>query len=255
MERITSRDNQRLIQARKVRDGLDKSAIFIEGKRLADEAIKSGIKISECFVSEAFNPNDMVDRIEAPVFQLSEKIFKSIADTDSPQGLILIAERPTRQAYVPRDLPIDLFLNEINNPSNLGAILRTAEAAGVERVILSRGSADPFSPKALRASMGSAFRVAIREGECLQYVVAAAGEQSTWVAGVDINGATEYTNFDWAGRGVLVFGSEAHGLSKDELLLCDDTIRIPMAAGVESLNLATSVAVILFEARKALFLN
>jgi TrmH family RNA methyltransferase len=249
---ITSRDNGRLMAARRVRDGRDKFRIFIEGRRLAEEAVRSGLKFTECFVSEDFDDAGLVASIDAPTFRMPEKVFKTIADTDSPQGIIVIAERPTMRPFAKTLLPLTIFLNEINNPSNLGAILRTAEAAGVGHVVLSKGSTDPYAPKALRASMGSAFRVSIEEGESLHEAAAITRERGGVVTGADIEGSASYLDLDWSVPRMLVFGSEAHGLSGEEKSLLDDTIRIPMADGVESLNLSVSAGVILFEARRQL---
>lgn len=249
---ITSRDNGRLMAARRVRDGRDKFRIFIEGRRLADEAVKSGLKITECFLSEEFDGAALVASIEAPVFKMPEKVFKTLADTDSPQGIILVGERPMQKDAVKAEVPITLFLSEINNPSNLGAILRTAEAAGLGNVILSKDSTDPYAPKALRASMGSAFRVAMIEGASLSDAVREAHEQGMVVSGADIGGAVSYLDADWSRPRLLVFGSEAHGLSPEDLSLLDQTIRIPMASDVESLNVAVSAGIILFEARRQL---
>jgi TrmH family RNA methyltransferase len=238
--------------ARRVRDGRDKFRIFIEGRRLAEEAVRSGLKVTECFVSEDFDDAGLVASIDAPTFRIPEKVFKTIADTDSPQGIIVIAERPTMRPFAKTLLPLTIFLNEINNPSNLGAILRTAEAAGVGHVVLSKGSADPYAPKALRASMGSAFRVSIEEGESLAEAAAITRERGGVVTGADIEGSASYLDLDWSVPRMLVFGSEAHGLSGEEKSLLDDTIRIPMADGVECLNLSVSAGVILFEARRQL---
>ncbi|HTH51076.1 MAG TPA: RNA methyltransferase [Pyrinomonadaceae bacterium] len=249
---ITSRDNGRLMAARRVRDGRDKFRIFIEGRRLAEEAAHSGLKLTECFLSEDFDDPALVASINAPTFRMTEKVFKTVADTDSPQGIILVAERPSLRPFTKTLLPMTLFLNEINNPSNLGAILRTAEAAGVGHVVLSQGSTDPYSPKALRASMGSAFRISIEEGESLAQAVAVTRERGGVVTGADIEGSISYLDADWSKPRMLVFGSEAHGLSSEDKALLDEMIHIPMSSDVESLNLAVSAGVILFEARRQL---
>lgn len=249
---ITSRDNGRLMAARRVRDGRDKFRIFIEGRRLAEEAVRSGLKFTECFLSEDFYDDALVATINAPTFRMPGKVFRTVADTEAPQGIILIAERPARRPFAKSLLPLMLFLNEINNPSNLGAILRTAEAAGVSHVVLSKGSADPYSPKALRASMGSAFRLTIEEGEALAEAATITRERGGVVTGSDIHGAVSYVDLDWSKPRMLVFGSEAHGLSDAEKALLDETISIPMSEGVESLNLAVSAGVVLFEARRQL---
>ena len=249
---ITSRDNGRLMAARRVRDGRDKFRIFIEGRRLAEEAVKSGLAITECFLSEDYDDSTLVSSIKAPLFRMPERIFKSIADTDTPQGIILVAERPTTRSFRKTDLPLTIFLNEVNNPSNLGAILRTAEAAGVGHVVLSKGSTDPYAAKSLRASMGSAFRLSIEEGESLAEAAAVTRERGGIVTGVDIHGTGNHIEIDWAKPRMLVFGSEAHGFGDEEISLLDETIRIPMAPEVESLNLAVSAGIILFEARRQL---
>ena len=249
---ITSRDNGRLMAARRVRDGRDKFRIFVEGRRLADEVVKSALKITECFLAEPFDDAELLSSIRAPIFRMPEKVFKTIADTDSPQGIILVAERPTTIPFRKTELPLTIFLSEINNPSNLGAILRTAEAAGVGHVVLSKGSTDPYSPKSLRASMGSAFRISIEEGESLGDAVTVTRERGGIVTGVDIQGASPYTVADWSKPRMLVFGSEAHGLTDEDKALLDETIRIPMTPDVESLNLAVSAGIILFEARRQL---
>lgn len=249
---ITSRDNGRLMAARRVRDGRDKFRVFIEGRRLSEEALRSGLRVTECFLSEEFDDHELVASVNAPVFRMPQKIFKTVADTDSPQGVILVAERPATRKRIASELPLTIFLTEINNPSNLGAILRTAEAAGVGEVVLSPGSTDPYAPKSLRASMGSAFRLAITEGASLADRAAAAKRGGMTVTGADISGSKGYLDIDWTQSRLLVFGSEAHGLGPDEKGVLDETVRIPMAANVESLNLAASAAILLFEARRQL---
>jgi len=249
---ITSRDNGRLMAARRVRDGRDKFRIFIEGRRLAEEAVRSGLKITECFLSEEFDDAGLVASIDAPTFRMPAKVFKTVTDTETPQGIILVAERPAEVRDLVAEFPITIFLSEVNNPSNLGAILRTAEAAGVGNIILSKGSTDPYSPKALRASMGSAFRLGILEGATIDDAIAVAHRQGSVASGATLDGAASYVDIDWSRPRLLVFGSEAHGLTDEERSHLDETISIPMASEVDSLNLAVSAGIILFEARRQL---
>ncbi|MFN0141154.1 MAG: TrmH family RNA methyltransferase [Pyrinomonadaceae bacterium] len=255
-EPITSRDNRRLVNARKVRDGKTSDLIFIEGKRLAEEALRSHVEIVECFVSDDFADESEVAAIKrqsALVAVVSRELFGTIADTDSPQGIILIAKRPPMSPDFDAgdaQLPLAISLSEINNPSNLGAVLRSAEAAGVTRVLISKDSADPFSPKALRASMGSAFRLNISTGCEFADVLKYAAENRFRTVGADASGTTNYTDVDWKIPRILVIGSEAHGLSAEQKASLDELACIPMTNGVESLNLAVSVGVILFEAKR-----
>ena len=261
VEKITSRDNQRIMDARKVRDGKDTGRIFIEGRRLVNEAVRSAIAIDECFYVDGFRDGDLLSAIAArtqKMTEVPERLFRSIADTDNSQGIILIAQRPNNGAAAINEclktktssLPIVLFLKEINNPSNLGAILRTAEAAGVAGVVISENSADVYSPKSLRAAMGSSFRLPIwdraRFGEILDW----AKNWDLVSTAADVGATKSYIQIDWRQPRLLIFGSEAHGLSESELQSIDEQLKIPMEDAVESLNLAVSAGVILFEARR-----
>ncbi|CAN5444056.1 RNA methyltransferase [soil metagenome] len=262
IEKITSRDNRRLVTARKVRDGKTGDNIFIEGKRLAAEALRSDIEIAECFVVEGFRETELVDSSAAKgaaIYELPEKIFLSIADTDQPQGIILIAKRPVSRTGVIESrikhsvLPIVIFLKEINNPSNLGAVLRTAEAADVAGVIVSQRSADVFSPRALRSAMGASLRLAVWEDADLDEVIAWSRLQGLRSVAADISATVSYSQLDWKSPSLIVFGSEAHGLNERELAAIDQKIHIPMENNVESLNIAVSVGIILYEAKRVNF--
>lgn len=255
--KITSSDNSRLVNVRKIRDGKDRSHIFIEGKRLAIEAFRSSIEIEESFISDLFDDDELLEKIRKRVSKISvvsERLFKSIADTNEPQGIIFIAKRPIATqlstTLITAKLPLVIYLNEINNPSNLGAIVRTAEAAGAAGVIVSRNSADVFSPKSIRASMGSSFRIQIWENATFDETINWAKRTRLRVIAADISAKTKYTEIDWKQPYLLVFGSEAHGLSYGQLSVVDEKFLIPMENQVESLNLGVSAGIILFEARR-----
>jgi len=259
IEKITSRDNQRLVHARKVRDGKITEQIFIEGRRLADEALRSDLIIDECFVADDFTDDELLQELiscGAYVAEIPERLFNPIADTKQSQGIILTAKRPTSslaaiEAGIKSSLlPLVIFLKEINNPSNLGAILRTAEAAGVAGVVISKNSADVFSPKSLRAAMGSAFRLSIVENMDFESILKWSENAQLISTAAAANAEKIYSAIDWKKPRLLVFGSEAHGLYNSEMKLIDESINIPMENGVESLNLAVSAGVILFEAKR-----
>ncbi|MEO8041275.1 MAG: RNA methyltransferase [Acidobacteriota bacterium] len=257
--KIASRDNEYLKEARRVRDGKQRDKIFIEGVRLIEEAVLSGVTIDRLFVSDSASERSgslVNEGGTRETFQLTDAAFRSIADTVTSQGVVALAERPAggRNAIEERlatsSMPLVAFLYETNNPSNLGAVIRTAEAAGAAGVIVSTGSADAFSPKALRAAMGSSFRSPVWTDVNL-------GEAIEWAADNDLQtiattptATTVHTDVDWTRRSMILFGSEAHGLPESELRSVDDQILISMDRSVESLNLAVACGVILFEARR-----
>ena len=250
--RITSRDNQHLKFARRVRDRKEPDFIFIEGKRLCQEAASSGLEIETVFVSETF-----AEVSTRGSFVVSNSLIASIADTDSPQGIVTIARRPANRQIDelfatadPQFMNLWICLEKTNNPSNLGAVIRTAESAGASGVIVTTGSADPYAPKSLRASMGSAFRIPIAWGIDASVAVEAAKTRGVAIVAMASAGDSNYLDYDWKKSSLLVVGSEADGVSKGVLDRADHLIRIDMRAPVESLNLAVSTGVVLFEAAR-----
>jgi RNA methyltransferase, TrmH family len=265
MQKITSRDNQKLKFVRKIRDGKVNDLIFVEGARLSEELLCSPLKISDCFISENFGKKSENQKILSEIFaasidiyEVSDKIFDSLSDTKTSQGIILIAEKPESgkekiNKFLENDFykfPLLILLHQINNPANLGAILRTAEAVGVKEVILTKNSADVFSAKSLRAAMGAAFRLIFWTNADFDEVLRWAKEKNLTTVCADINAKKSFWEFDWKNPTLLIFGSEAHGLSEKERGKIDESIRIPMESNVESLNLAVSSGIILFEAKR-----
>lgn len=253
---IKSKDNAKLKLAREVRDGRNSEMIFVEGFRLAGEGLRSQIAVRLCLVSEDVDAgNELLRQVAAaniPTAFVAAKLFAGVADTKTPQGIIMLAERPAVSKL--NDVlgkGLVVLLKQANDPSNVGSILRTAEAAGVEAVVLTKGSADAFSPKALRASMGAAFRVPVVQNAEFADAVRQAKNSGMTVTAADIKGDKDYTEIDRQSDRLLVFGSEAHGLDDAELSLVEEVIKIQMKNGVESLNLAVSAAIIMFEAARA----
>jgi RNA methyltransferase, TrmH family len=259
--RINSRDNRQLKLARRVRDGKEPGRIFIEGVRLCEEAFRSEIIIENIFFTDeslAFRTQKDVSEIGPSRYLLSEPLLDSIADTKSAQGIVMIGQRPTSlkldQLFggdTNEDrIPAWLFLYRTNNPANLGAVIRTAEAAGIRGVIVSSGSADPFSARSLRGSMGSAFRVPIICGAELTDCISTSKKYGVVSAAIDVSGSKTYLDRDWKKPTLLIFGSEAEGLPNEIVPSTDESLKIEMNAAVESLNLAVSCGIILFEARR-----
>ena len=259
MQTITSRDNSRLVAARKIIAGKDRARILVEGRRLVNEALRSEIEFDECFVTSGFDDDQLLVNVANRcrfVGEMSARLFHTVADTGTSQGIILIAQRPEtslerlERCLRPATLPIVVMLNGINNPANLGAIFRTAEAADAAGIIVSKNSADAFSPKALRAAMGASFRMPIRVDAGFGDAVAWARSHELLVTAADVSATQDYSQVDWKRPRLLIFGSEAHGLSSDELASVDETICIKMANQVDSLNLAVSAGIILFESKR-----
>ena len=262
MLKITSRDNPKIKRARKVREGLIESLIFIEGLRLAEEILRSNLKIADVFFTENFTKTERGQAFlqHIGIFNLSEvadKVFDWLSDTKNSQGIIIICEKPEadkvhveKDLLSPKKLPLVVLLHRINNPSNLGAILRTCEAVNVSGVILTKNSADVFSPKALRGAMGASLRLPIWTNAAFDEVLDWSKDKNLVSVCADVNARKSYLEIDWKTPRLLIFGSEAHGLSDEERKAVNENLLIPMDNDVESLNLAVSCGVILFEAKR-----
>jgi TrmH family RNA methyltransferase len=258
---ITSRDNSLLRRARDVRDGKIGESIFVEGLRLCEEALASDLSIEAVIYSEELAHKERAAGIIEKLIKsaiksasVSEKLLTSISNTKTPQGIVVLAARPAddEQSFTSKQpaSPLLVMLHEINNPVNVGAILRTAEAAGVRGIIATANTADPFSPKALRGAMGSAFRIPIWSGPTFTDAINWCRSRKTRIVGAAADGPQLYTEVDWRESSALIVGRESTGLSADEIKVANNVVRIPMQGAAESLNVAVATGIILYEAAR-----
>ena len=258
---ITSRDNSLLRHVRAVRDGKIDEQIFIEGLRLCEEALRSQLSIEAVVVSEELLRKERVAGVIEQLSQaskrfgsVSEKLLESVSYTKTPQGIIVLAQRPeASEARLSKSLDANsllVVLHQINNPVNVGAILRTSEAAGATGVITTRNTSDPFSPKSLRGAMGSAFRLPIWSGPDYEETIAWCRKRSISTICADVEATTSYTDVDWTGPRALLLGPESTGFTPEELSQADERVTIPMKGNAESLNVSVAAGILLFEARR-----
>ena len=172
----------------------------------------------------------------APVFDLADGLIERIASTKAPQPLLAIVQ--TRDTVVPADASLVIVADRLGDPGNAGTIIRSAEAAGADAVVLTPGSVDQYNPKVVRASAGSLFRVPV--------VTAALVDVALRRLGASSHHGDDYTTVDLVAPVALVIGNEAHGLPGDTAL--DGWVTIP--AAVESLNAAMAATLLLFEAAR-----
>jgi TrmH family RNA methyltransferase len=260
MEHISSHANQYLKLARQVRDGHVEGTFYVEGKRLAEDFLKSELEAERLFVTERFAENNpsLKDALVARsryANSVDSDFFDSISSTKSPQGVSLICHKPEYgkdgfERLAESEASLFVLLCDINNPGNLGAVLRSAEAFGVSGVLITKGSANAFSGASVRGSMGSAFRLPIWEQVIFEDTIEWAGEHGYHTSCADIGAEQLIGDVEWQPKTMIVFGSEAHGLSLKKRRFIDSEFRIPMNPLTESLNLASAASIVLFEARR-----
>jgi TrmH family RNA methyltransferase len=255
-EPIRSRTNPHVRRARFLRDRGERGVAFVEGVRLLEEALRADVPIEETFVTlEAERRNPLLlDRLRArgvTVRILDEGLLSQLSELETSEGVVALARRPPfDEAQVLAGIPLVVVLCGIQNPGNVGALLRTAEASGATGALLTRGSADPFSWKALRGSMGSAFRlphVFVADGWDAAERLKAKGVR---LVGAARNAPHAYDALDWKGGTALFLGNEGAGLSDAILGRMDLVVSVPMKDPVESLNVGAAAAVLLFEAAR-----
>ena len=257
-EIITSRKNPLAQRARAVREGRERVLVFVEGIRLCEEALRAGVEFEFALFTPSVEEGErgarLVEELRRActrVLVVNESVLESVSDTKTSQGVVAIARRPRADAdVIGREgaTPLVVIMHGVGNPSNAGAMLRVAEAAGATAVITTKGSTDPLSPKALRGSMGSAFRVPLWAGATFEEALGWCAERGIRTVGTDARATATHTEIDWTTPRAVVVGSEAGGLSDAETRAADESVRVPMREPVESLNVAVALGVILYEA-------
>ena len=204
---------------------------MVEGIGLLRQALDAGWQVESCFVA----PDTVVD-VDVPYEVLAPNVIERVASTESPQPVLaVVAMRPME---LPGDATFVLVADRLADPGNAGTIIRSAEAAGVNGVVLTPGSVDPYNPKVVRSSAGSIFRVPVVE--------AALDSLSGFRRlGTSSHRGDVYTDPVYHGRVAVVVGNEAHGLADDAAI--DQWITIPHAGPAESLNVAMAATVLVFE--------
>ncbi len=268
-EHITSLQNERVKLAHALQTASKarrkESKMALEGVRLIQDALSCGLQPDfilydpETISLETFNtapssgksgevipPGGEGYRVGASLLlPVTAEIIRYLSDTETPQGLIGVF--PLQPPPLPETPSRILILDAIGDPGNMGTILRSAAAAGVQAVFNAPGSVDAYNPKVLRAGMGAHFRMPVLEASWTRIALYC---QHLQVYLADMNGDVTYDRADWKAPHALIIGSEAHGESEQAAQLAKQRVYIPMAAETESLNAAVAASVILFEAAR-----
>lgn len=247
-------DKVRYIQAlQKRRRSRQRERRFVfEGVRLVEEAVRTGVAPDFVFYSQealalerAAALLETLQAMGATTYPVSPEVMTVCSDTETPQGILAVLPIPDLPR--PSNPALTLVLDSVRDPGNLGTLLRTAVAAGVEQVFLAPGTVDASNPKVVRAAMGAHLRLPIVSlgWEAIEEALQRA---PVWLAAA--NGEKDYNSVDWSRPVALIIGGEGAGAGDHARDLALGCVSIPMATGVESLNTAIAAAVMLFEIRR-----
>jgi len=223
----------------------------VEGIKMVEEAPKD--RIVKVYVSENFTKvnEEAVEKIGAEYEIVSDNVFSQMSDTKTPQGILAIVKMLDYSMNdLIKDLPLIAIIENLQDPGNLGTIIRTGEGAGISGVLMSSNTVDIYNPKTIRSTMGSIFRVPfVYENDFLNAIDFIKNRNITIFA-AHLDGKNSYTEEKYSGPSAFLIGNESNGLSEVAAKKADVLIRIPMCGKVESLNAAIATTVLLYEARR-----
>ncbi len=254
-EEIVSVHNPRVKQWAQLleRKGRIKQGLFLaEGIHLVQEAVRSGAQIhSILYAIERGWPHelDSLKRTnDRSLIGVSEAVLAKVTDTMTPQPVVAILHKPSMDEaqLLVQARSLAVAVDGVQDPGNLGTIIRSADAAGARAVILGKGTVDPFSPKTVRSTMGSLFHLPIVEAD-LQSLLPKAREAGVQVIGTDLKAERSCYELDLTADTWFVLGNEGNGVSDEVAKLCNVQTYIPMAGQAESLNVAMAATVLLYE--------
>jgi TrmH family RNA methyltransferase len=258
-EILRSRSNPLVRRLRSLKEKSHGDLCLIEGPKLLREALGAGLEIVEAAAEPRFAhaPAHQSLLAELEVLGLrvrlvDEAIMASLSETETSQGLLALARRPAfeERAFAADGPALVVVAVGIQNPGNLGGLLRSAEAAGSTGVYLTEGTADPLSWKALRGSMGSAFRLPHLRGGDADATLESLRALGLKIVATVAQGGAPYTSVRFEDPTALVFGSEGPGLPPEVLRFVDERVTIPLRPPVESLNVGVAAGIVLFEAAR-----
>ncbi len=258
-EQITSTANPRIKAAAALRERRERDKrkqFLIDGARELSRALAAGIGIDEAYVctplcrsEESLAALAALDSAGATTIEVAERVFGRLAFGDRADGVVAVARTPdwSLATLTLPDHPLVAIVEGVEKPGNLGAILRTADAAGISAVIVADGGTDLFNPNTIRASLGTLFALPVCAAAARD-VVAMLRDRSLRPLAARLDAALEYTQADFTGGAAIVLGSESHGLSDAWHAAGATAIRVPMLGIADSLNVSATAAVLFYEA-------
>ena len=233
-----------------------KNLYLAEGIKIVEECIDNDCPIVNIIYSDEllntrggqalFNRIKSYDRL----VHVSDKLYREISDTENPQGILAVIrfEVNSIENLKTRDNPFLLLLDEVQDPGNMGTIIRTADAFGIDGIIVTEGCVDIYNPKVVRSTMGSIFRTPIFHESDGVKIVEKLKDEGIKIYSTSLEGSQYIQNANFKEACVLIIGNESKGVSEDLHFMADELIKIPMMGGAESLNAAVASSIIMYEA-------
>ena len=257
---ITSGSNPRIKQVMqwqtKAKERRSAGVFLTEGLKLYEEAPTEGIRevyVSEAALERCRSEKGLWTKLQQTGYELvSDALFGKMSDTQTPQGILCVMRRPVYRLdeLLKGQTPLLVVLENLQDPGNLGTIVRTGEGAGITGVIMSNGTVDIFNPKVIRATMGSIFRVPFIYVESLTDTIRILREKGIHTYAAHLAGKTYYDTLSFREGTAFLIGNEGNGLEKETADMAEAYVKIPMEGRVESLNAAIAASLFMYEAHR-----
>lgn len=258
MKVISSKENENIKNIRKLKEKKyrDLSGEYvIEGIKLVKEAIEENVNIKTIVVCDDCEKNGTIDQkllyeiAKYDCIYVTEKVFNLLTDVTNPQGILAVVKKNNNVSEIDFKQDLILILDDIQDPGNLGTIIRTADSVNLKQIIVSKGCGDVYNPKVVRSSMGAIFRVKILESKNLVDTIKQLKKHNIKVIATDLQTTKSIYDEEYKKCAVII-GNEANGVSKEVLDVVDKKIKIPMLGKTESLNASVATAIVLYEAMR-----
>ena len=255
MQVISSKDNELIKHIKKLKDKKyrdENNEYIIEGAKLIEEAVSEGAIIKKIIVCEdttntyELSTNITLEIAKYPCVYVTEKIFSQITQVTNPQGIMAIVEKKSEQSEIDFTQDIIVILDDIQDPGNLGTILRTMDSIGLNQVIVSNETADAYNPKVVRSTMGAIFRINIIKSDNLIETIKKIKKHHFKLVVTSLQTEKSLYDMDF-NKKIIVIGNEANGVSKEIQNMADEKIKIPMLGKTESLNASVATGIVLYE--------
>jgi TrmH family RNA methyltransferase len=255
MDRISSRQNPIVKRFREVAHGEVQDAMLLDGEHLIQEALGSRVPLQVVAVVDRLSDSEAAARAQqagARMIVVTDGVLSAISPVRTPSGIVAIATRPISRLedVLAGTPPLVVMLYDVQDPGNVGAIVRAAEACGATGLVCSEGTADPFGWKALRGAMGSTLRLPTATTQFLPDAIGRARAGGLRVFALTTGAGTLLPHCDLRTPSAIILGGEGAGLPPPILEAADTCLTIPMQSPVESLNVAVAAALVLYEARR-----
>ena len=241
---ITSKDNEIIKKVRKLKDKkYRKDKFLVEGMKMLKEAIEEKVDISLIILKEGTKLD--IDISEYKNIEVSEKIFNTLTDVVTPQGVLAVVNK-NANSNIDYTANYIMALDGIQDPGNIGTIIRTLDSANLKQLIVSKNTVDCYSPKVIRSTMGAIYRVNIIEVDNLEKTLKEIKQKEFKIVTTSLQ--TEKSIYDITyDRKVVVIGNEANGVSKEVINISDYKVKIPMLGKTESLNASIAAGIMIYE--------